>query len=173
MVLFRYEADNPISFMFDPASGVSREQNQDQLKGEGVEISLHWKALGWLNLYFQHSYVDTELNGGGAAPDVPKNNSYLGSNWRINARTNLNLQFTRVADRSRDRVWGDSRADIDDYITSRMKLAYDLNIGRGIDLALIGENIFDEGAYEPSNGAIAGDYPLPGRRFWLEARARF
>ena len=173
MVLFHYEADNLISFMFDPVSGVSRAQNQDQLKGKGVEISLHWKALDWLNLYFQHSYVDTELNGGGAAPDVPKNNSYLGSHWRINARTHLNLQFTRVADRSRDRVRGDTRADIDDYITSRMKLAYDLNIGRGIDLALIGENIFDEEAYEPSNGAIDGDYPLPGRRFWLEARVRF
>ena len=173
VVLFHYQADNLISFMFDPAAGVSRAQNQDRLEGKGAELALHWRARDWLNLYFQHSYVDTELNGHGAAPDVPKHNSYVGGNWRINARTNLNMQLTRVADRSRDRLRGDTRPDIDDYISSRLKLAYTVDAGRRVEVALIGENIFDEKAYEPSNGAIADDYPLPGRRFWLEARARF
>ncbi len=165
--LFSYRAEDLISFVFDPVIAGSQAENQDRLKGEGFELSMLWTPQDSLRLFAQHSFVDTELNGGGAAPDVPKNNSFLAVNWRITDRMDFNVQLTRVADR--ERAAGDPREDIDDYTTTRMKLAYNV----GVELAVIGENVFDEDASEPSTSVIPGDYPLPGRRIWLEATLEF
>jgi outer membrane receptor protein involved in Fe transport len=84
--------------------------------------------------------------------------------------------INHVADR--ERQVGDPRSDIDDYTTLDLVLQY-RNLMDGLDISLIGRNVFDEDVREPSSGQnaanpeIPNDYPLEGSSFTVEFKYNF
>ncbi|MCP4598383.1 TonB-dependent receptor, partial [Neptuniibacter sp.] len=61
---------------------------------------------------------------------------------------------------------------IDDYTLVNLSLRRE-EIAPNLDITLSALNLFDEDAYEPSNGVIPDDYPLEGRSVWLQLSYRF
>jgi iron complex outermembrane receptor protein len=71
-----------------------------------------------------------------------------------------------VGDRAR--AVGDTRNEIGDYTIVNVTLRR--RVGQQWELAASLRNLFDEDGREPSDGTIAGDYPLEGRSLYAELR---
>lgn len=170
--VFQYNAKDLIQFVFNQELHSSQAKNVGRQKGSGGELLISWKPVNTIHLHFHHSYVDTELDDGSYAPNVPRNKSFVVTNWRATDALNLNLRASHVADRERSQQ--DARPDIADYTLVSVKASYSLKVAeQTVAVALIADNLLDEDAREPSNGSIPEDYPLAGRRLWAEVTAKF
>ena len=92
----------------------------------------------------------------------------MNNGWRMNMQANWVI--------GRNRVVGDLRDPVDDYVLVDMNLRKVLS--DHIEVALIINNLLDEDVYEPSPNAmpvpfIPNDLPLAGRSFLGEIRYKF
>ena len=108
---------------------------------------------------------------------APGQQLYVRADWRFRSHWRWNAVVNAVADR--ERVAGDPRDDVDDYVTVDMALRRARLIGN-LELALVVRNLFDEDVREPSvfvAGPIAAfvqdDLPLAGRNAYVELRYRW
>jgi iron complex outermembrane receptor protein len=87
--------------------------------------------------------------------------------WEYRPSWNLNGQLNWIADRSR--AASDTRQPIDDYTTVDVTLRHKSD-NSPWEFALLGHNIFNENAREPSPapGLITNDLPLAGSSYYLE-----
>ncbi len=169
VAVFEYKVEDQILFGDIPGSDAEVAQNSGELDGQGLEAQVAWKPTENLHLFAHHSFVDVRTDSGDNAADVPRNRSYLVANWKFAPKLSLNSSVNHVA--GRERAAADRRADIDDYTTTNLKLEYDLGVKLGLSI----DNLFDQDVREPSaynktGQAIPDDYPMPGRRMWLDAR---
>lgn len=172
---FYYRWDDIIQYIPD-GGGSSTAQNAGEQTGYGMEFEATWDLSDTLelsgNIAWQQS-TDEELDAD--AGNSPEKQLYVQANWEPSVNWRVNLQANWVLDRNR--VFGDSRSAVDDYVwvdlTVRRK-----EILKGLEAALLVKNLFDEDAREPSpNGAplpsIPNDLPLAGRTLLGEIRYRF
>lgn len=170
--VFHYQWDDVIQFVPDPA-GTRTAQNAGEQTGYGAEFSLAWDATRDLtfsgNLALQKS--QDQLTGEDAG-NAPEHQTYLRADWTFLPGWSLDVQTNWVA--SRNRVFGDPRSDIGDYVITDLTLRNRQWAPR-FEFALLVKNLFDDNAREPSLDGdpvpmIPDDLPLAGRAAFLEVR---
>ena len=171
--VFHYQWDDVIQFVGDPGAGTRTAQNAGEQTGYGAEFSLSWDVTEALsltgNLALQKS--QDQLTGEDAG-NAPEHQSYVRADWDLLPGWSLDVQANWVA--SRNRVFGDPRSDIGDYVITDLTLRNRQWAPR-FEVALLVKNLFDENAREPSlDGdplpSIPRDLPLAGRAAFLEVR---
>lgn len=167
--LFYYEMQDIIRFEQNIA------ENTDDQTGHGLEFEAsyspfdNWRLTG--NYAWQSS--DDEQTDD-EAPNVPRQQFYLRSDWEFISGMFANLQINHVMDR--ERAQGDSRSAVDDYTKVDLYLRA-TELLPSWEFAAGVKNLTDEDIYEPSLGTdpvpIPGDLPLGGRSYFAEIRKTF
>ncbi len=168
--VYHYHAKDLVEFVFNESIQGSVAQNIGEQKGKGMELVVKWKPLRNVTIDANYAYIDAEDANGLVIPDIPKHLAYFGSNWQIDEQWNWSLGAKWVG--KRERPLTDARAPLPNYTWVTSKLVRN-NVINNVDVALIINNALDTDAREPSNGAIADDYPQPGRQILLEASYKF
>ncbi len=170
ITFYQYKTTNLIEYVFDPQRNGNVAQNIGKQDGRGVEATLKWRVAQRLNVELNYAHVNAQNGQHQDIHSIPQNQYYAAINWQFAAGWQLHSSINRVSDRVRQA--GDSRAPIADYNMAKMKIQHNDWLP-GMDVALIINNLFDQNARAPSNGAIAKDYPLAGRQLLLEVNYRF
>lgn len=163
--LFRYHANNLITFV--PDGGVQTAQNSGRLKVRGIEYEMSWRSGRRLSMDFNYSFLDNYSNQNIDTSSVPGQMANLLLNYK-RGKINLYAGAKWVADRQR--VEGDPRPPVDDYMLVDTRAHYLVDrweVGVGV------KNLLDEDAREPSNGFIVNDYPAAGRQWLVDATLYF
>ena len=171
--VFHYQWDDVIQFVPDPGGATRTAQNAGEQTGYGAEFALSWDASEALtlsgNLALQKS--QDQLTGEDAG-NAPERDTYLRADWNFLPGWSLNVQTSWIA--SRNRVFGDPRDDVSDYVITDLALRRD-GLLPSLEVALLMKNLLNDHAREPSlNGtpvpAIPDDLPLAGRAAFVEIR---
>ncbi|AWB67428.1 TonB-dependent receptor [Saccharobesus litoralis] len=151
-------------------------QNYGRQTAFGTEVEVNWKASDNIALRANIAYTQPENDlTGQNVPFIPEQQFYAQLDWKISNNLSFNLKNNYVSQRKRDKL--DPRANIDDYWITDFKLSWS-PAELPIELAMIGRNIFDVDAREPSinnNGSVnlPNDLPLAGRNLFGEIRFKF
>ncbi|MHB8790922.1 MAG: TonB-dependent receptor plug domain-containing protein [Desulfobulbaceae bacterium] len=169
--VFIYDIEDIIEYVDDPGQATKTAQNAKDQEGHGFELEADWRILDTLRLMGNVAYQRSkDKNTDEIVPDAPELQVYAAAHWTFLPDWSLDTRYFWIG--NRHRAAGDTRSDIDDYnqvnITLRRK-----NIMGHWDLAVAVRNLFAENIYEPSDGSIPGDYPMPGRSFFAELRYTF
>jgi outer membrane receptor for ferrienterochelin and colicins len=168
--LFVYQADDLIEYVANPAGGKTAQNARDQ-EGYGFEFEMDWQIIPSLQLRANCAFQDSQnQTTDTTVANTPQWQFYINPHWDFWRDWSLDAQWKWIGDRRR--AVGDTRDDVPDYslvgLTLRRK-----NIFRHWDLAVAGRNLLDEDVREPTNPAIPGDYPMPGRSWYAETRLHF
>ncbi|HEV8690192.1 MAG TPA: TonB-dependent receptor, partial [Ideonella sp.] len=149
-------------------------QNQGRQTGKGLEVEAQWEPSRQWRLAADYALQHSENQLTGVDPGLaPRQKAQMRADWRFAPGWQANAQLNWVADRRRQ--FGDTRPPIADYTTVDMALR--ANLGRTWELALVGRNLFDADAREPSPFgvpfvSIPHDLPLPGRAIFVTLGCR-
>lgn len=170
--LFLYQIKDLVEIQFGSEASNALEQS-----GQGFEFEMVWRAAEQLKFVGNYAWQKAEDDDSEAdVPNAPQQQVYVRSIWDLNNDLTASAVVNYVA--GRERQLGDPRSDIDDYTTLDLVLQY-RNLMDGLDISLIGRNIFDEDVREPSSGQnpaspeIPNDYPLEGSSFTVEFKYNF
>lgn len=166
--LFTYRISDLIDFVQDPTGTSVLAENAHEQEGYGFEFEANWQVTSMFRVKMNYAWQNSEdSRSGDTIPDAPGQQFYLGAYWDILPDWSASTQLNWVGDRKR--AAGDGRDAVDDYtlvdLTLRSKA-----IAENLEFAVSVRNLFDEDAYEPSNGTIVNDYMLPGRNIYAELR---
>lgn len=172
--VFRHELSSIIRPVTNiaPALG-STYQNTGKQRGSGGELEITWDASSSLRLSGHYAYQknidETTDHDAGFAPH---HHLYTRADWRFVPGWQVNGQINYVADRQR--AWGDTRPQLDDYISTDLTLrsVRSVRSKRSWDFSASVYNLFNADIREPSRAGsgITYDLPMPGRTYWLQAR---
>ena len=172
---FYYDWTDIIQFVPDANNSTRTAQNAGEQTGYGMEFEAVWEATDNFtltgNLAVQNS-TDETLDV--PAAKSPEKQLYLRADWILPKDWRVNLRANWVMDRNR--LSGDVRPDIDDYVLFDLSLRNVIN--NAFEVALTVNNLFDEDAREPSPNSdpmpfIPNDLPLSGRAVLGEIRYKF
>ena len=121
--------------------------NTGKFTNKGIEVSSAYDITSKLNLTASYSYLHTDVLLGGA----PKNQFFVGANWRPLKQLRLDLQLRHIGSLN---VISGKEVKKQDYTLLNSKIAY-LPV-KGIELFALLDNILDQ-SYEINAG-----YPMPG-----------
>ena len=144
--------------------------NTGSQSGHGLEMEVNWQASNRLNVYANYAYQSSEdKETDSNAADAPEQQAYLRANYAIDHTWSINTQLNHVRDRNR--AFGDTRGDIDNYTVVDLTLRAK-EFAPGFEFALSAKNLFDETVREPSlaPGLIPDDLPQAGRGLFVELR---
>ena len=171
--LFRYEWDDIIQYAQAPGLplGFLQAQNLGEQEGYGFEFEFDWKVSRTLNVLgnFAHQSSEDETTNEDVG-NVPENQFYVRTNWEFKPGWHISPQWNFVMDRQRP--FGDTRSDTDDYDILDLTLRHKSYNGKW-ELALSGRNILNKRAFEPASTSIPGDLPLARRSAWGELRFNY
>ena len=167
--VFVYQIKDLVEIQFGVPASNALEQS-----GRGFEFELEWRPSDDLTLMGNYAWQNAEDDDTNRdVPNAPQQQFYLRSVWDVTQDITASAVFNWVADR--ERPAGDSRDHVDDYAVVDLVIKYS-NLIDGLDISLIGKNIFDEDVREPSTGQfpafpeIPGDYPLEGSSVMMEIK---
>lgn len=170
--LFRYDSENLIEFVADQDATTTTAQNAKNQIGYGFEAEFSWKyndnSLA-LNYSWQHSEnKDTGITTA-LAPKQLFSAIYEAEFFEYFA---FNTKINWIGKRNRE--IGDSRKELDTYATVDIAIHRTLDNAGTWKLSLLGKNIFDETAFDPTHPLVPealgpiGDYPIQGRSLFLQ-----
>lgn len=170
--VFYYKIKDLIDVQFGtPASNALKQS------GHGFELEMVWRPSDVLSIVSNYAWQNAEDDvTSKQIANAPKQQFYLRSVWALNQTMTASSVVNWVADRAR--APGDTRSAIDDYTSVDLVLQYSPAV-EGLDISLVGRNIFDEDMREPSTSQflnapeIPNDYPLEGRSIHLEFTYQF
>jgi len=168
--LFKYQAKDLVGFVFQVERAGKEAQNVGEQRGKGTEFWLKWKPKNNITVDFNYSNLSATDERGQAIADIPQQMAYVSLNWLINDRWQWTIDGKWIADR--DRAPLDLREKLPNYGKVNSKIER-FNVIKGLDVAVIINNLFDRQTKDPSNGNIAEDYPLSGRQVILEMNYGF
>jgi outer membrane receptor protein involved in Fe transport len=177
--LFHYKWSDGIRYVPGASTGIFIADNVGIQKAYGLEFEARWKMTKKSSLLANYAFVKArDENNNHDAGNYPQHSAYLRTDWLLTPNWFLDTQINWVSERQR--VFGDSRSPVDDYITTDLTLRRK-NIRKGHwNFAISVRNLFDVDAREPSLGPdsngiinIPNDLPLAGRHYWLELRYHF
>jgi len=165
LTAFTYKARDMIDFVLDANNTTKTAQNVRDQDGRGYELEWLWKPAASLHLSASYSRQWSEDSHSGATtPDAPGELFKANLTWLPATDWSLATQLAAVGKRSR--APGDTRDAVDDYTRLTLNLTRK-NLASGLDVSLAVRNLADSDGREPSTGAIADDYPLESRSYWL------
>ncbi len=163
--LFAYKARDLIAFT--PVATGTQAANLNEQTGYGIELESTWTPREKTKLVaaftIQHSENDKT---GRIVPYAPGRQLSLSATHKYRFNSWLFISANWVGDRAR--AENDTRPQISDYTVVNANVSR--QISRNFELAIGIRNLFDEDVREPSNGAIAEDFPMEGRSLFLEMR---
>lgn len=171
--VFHYQWKDVIQFLPDPGGATRTAQNAGEQTGYGAEFALTWKAARTLSLTGNMALQKSQdQHTGKDAGNAPGHDTYVRADWDFLPGWRLDLQSSWIADR--DRVFGDPRNNVSDYVITDLALR-NRTWAPKMEVALLVKNLFNDHAREPSlNGApvpaIPGDLPLAGTAAFVEVR---
>lgn len=161
--LFSYKADNLIVYTLQP-DGTSQANNSVKQNGIGAELDFNWNVSNDIEFSMGYSWQDAEDDlTGDDIPDAPQNMLDATIEWEFLEDWNLHIDTRWIL--NRERLRRDPRAPIDDYNWTNAHLRYAPLSGLEIGLSI--RNLFDEKAFEATDGQIPEDFPLEERGYWL------
>lgn len=172
---FYYDWTDIIQFVPDLNGSTRTAQNAGEQTGYGMEFEVNWSATDNLTIVSNFSLQkSTDETLDVAASKSPEKQFYLRGDLALPRDWRVNMQANWVMDRNR--MAGDSRPPIDDYVV--VDLSVRKVLAKSFELGLTLNNLFDEDAREPSpNSApmpfIPNDLPLSGRTVLGEIRYSF
>ena len=172
---FYYNWTDIIQFVPDLSGSTRTAQNAGEQTGYGMEFEVNWSATDDLTISSNFSIQNsTDETQDVAASKSPEKQFYLRGDWELPKEWRVNMQANWVMDRNR--MFGDARPLIDDYIVVDVSVHKVLT--KSFEVGLTINNAFDEDAREPSpNSApmpfIPNDLPLSGRTILGEIRYKF
>jgi len=172
---FYYNWTDIIQFVPDLSGSTRTAQNAGEQTGYGMEFEVNWSATENLTITSNFSIQDsTDETLDVPASKSPEKQFYLRGDWVLPGEWRVDMQANWVMDRNR--MVGDSRPEIDDYIIVDVSVRKQLT--KSFEVGLTINNAFDEDAREPSpNSApmpfIPNDLPLSGRTVLGEIRYNF
>lgn len=165
LTAFTYTASDMIDFVLDADATTKTAQNARDQDGRGYELEFLWKPAASLHLsasysrqWSQDSHTDATI------PDAPGEQLKANLTWLPVADWSLAAQLAAIGKRAR--AAGDTRPAVADYTRLNLNLTRK-NLAAGLDLSLAMRNAANTDEREPSTGAIAADYPLESRSYWL------
>lgn len=170
--IFRYEAEKLIEFVPDQGTTNTTAQNEKDQSGYGLEAQLNWEYENHsisINYSWQNSEDDaTNIR----VPLAPK--QLFNANYRNELTDNLsfNAKFNWIGERTRE--VGDSRKELSNFSTLDIAIHWNVLNSETWQLSLIGKNIFDKSAYDPSHPLVPealgpmSDYPIEGRSVFFQ-----
>jgi iron complex outermembrane receptor protein len=163
--VFRYEADNIITFV--PVEGVQVAQNSGELEVRGLEYQVSWRPGQFLSVDFNYSLLDDTTRKDVDFSAVPKRMANLAAHWRF---SNWHWYVGAKWVGERERAPGDLRSAIEDYVwlDTRLQTRW-----QAFEVGVALKNLADADAREPSNGFIPDDYPLAGRQWLVDVSYAF
>ena len=169
--LFAYDIKDLVEIEFQSPASNSGEQS-----GKGFEFELEWDPVENLRVTANYAWqrAEDDENNRDVA-NAPQEQIYFRAAYDISNSMLGSVVVNHVMDRERPE--GDSRSAIDDYTTLDAVLSYQ-NVYQGLDIALIGRNLFDVDVREPSSVGPFGveipqDYPMEGRSATIEVTYHF
>lgn len=172
---FYYNWTDIIQFVPDSSGSTRTAQNAGEQTGYGMEFEVNWSATENFSVTSNFSIQNsTDETMDVPAAKSPEKQFYLRADWILPRDWRVNMQANWVMDRNR--VFGDLRPQIDDYIV--VDLSVRKRLRKSFELGLTVNNAFDEDAREPSANAvpmpfIPNDLPLSGRTILGEIRYSF
>lgn len=164
--LFYYQAKDLINWIAQ-GDGTNVAQNSDNQNGYGAELEAHWKPSESLKIKAGYAWQNSENQTTKQdIADAPGQTFNVSINWDINEELKLYIDTHWIM--SRERLSSDIRDNIDDY--NRTNISANYKVSNNLSMKFTVRNAFDSNALEPSNGQIAGDYPLETRGYWLSVR---
>lgn len=170
--LFKYHSRNLIEFVADQDTTSTTAQNSKNQKGFGFETELSWKfnnnALA-LNYSWQHSEDETTGITVALAPEQLFSAIY---DAELSESLTFNTKINWIGKRNRE--IDDPRPALANYASVDMAIHWTLNYVGTWKLSLLGKNIFDKSAFEPSHPLVPealgpmGDYPIQGRSVYIQ-----
>ncbi|SHI48140.1 iron complex outermembrane recepter protein [Malonomonas rubra DSM 5091] len=169
--LYLYRANGLIEYVSN-GDGTKTAQNIRDQEGYGFELEANWDATDKLRLSANYSWqYSVDCDSDKRVSDAPGQQVFISSNWNFLPNWRLYSQLNWIA--SRHRSDSDTREKVDDYLLVDLSLQR-TQIFKRLTVKLSVRNLFDEDAYEPSDGdKISDDYPLEGRSLWCELSYRF
>ncbi len=161
--IYKYQATDLISVV------AGKKENVLEQDGIGSEFEAHWQLNEHLKIKLGYAWQDAEDSDNNAVADAPQNTFDINIQWKI--MPDLTLYAASFWIINRDRATTDLRPKIEDYNLTNLTINY-----TGFDnttLTLAAKNVFNSDAREASNGAIAEDYPLEQRGYWLTASYQY
>jgi vitamin B12 transporter len=162
---FQLDTDNLIDFSYATSSYV---QTVGTTRRRGVETSLTWAALPWLDLTGAYTYTHTQQPDGARRPRVPVHDLALSATvrpaerWEFSATTHL---VADVQDRISPSYGTFQDVALDDYVLLDAKIAYKPT--DTMEIYLRGENLLNQ-KYQVVRG-----YGMPGIAVFGGFRASF
>lgn len=165
LTLFRYRANNLVTYAPLPPQTGLHAQNLSRRDGRGGEAELRWQPMPELQLAAVASVVDArDADTGAKLPDVPRQQYVLTGWYRPYERWTLGWAGKQV--NNRVRAPGDNRPSLKDYANLDVNLgAQELWPGLSLNLAI--RNLTDRRQREPGDTNLADDLPMPGRTLWF------
>ncbi len=163
--IYTYQIHDLIDFINNEA------RNAKDQRGYGFEAEANWKLSKTLQILGNVAWQKSEnADTNETVAAAPGHQLSVGARWKFKPNWSLNPRFNWVA--ARKRAASDTREDIKDYTIVDLILRYNIP-NNPLEFAAAIRNALDEDAREPSNGPIAGDYPLEGRSVYIEAIYHF
>lgn len=170
--MFRYESKNLIEFVADQGATTTTAQNAKNQLGYGFEVDFSWK-YNINSLAFNYSWQHSEDKDTGVTTALaPK--QLFSAIYQIEFSEHLTFNTKTNWIGKRNRETDDSRKLLDNYATVDMAIHWTLNNAGTWKLSLLGKNILDETAFEPTHPLVPealgpiGDYPIQGRSLYLQ-----
>ena len=151
-----------------PGSGATY-QNIGRQDGRGFEAEATWEPGPRLRMMAHHAHQRSiDLGTGLSAPNAPRQQSYLRSEWRFARGWLAHAALNHVADTRR--APGDARPPVKDATTLDLGLRSTPHRG-GCDLSLLVQNAGNADVREPSlaPGLVRNDLPMAPRSVSLQA----
>jgi iron complex outermembrane receptor protein len=161
--VFSYRSEKMISWLSN-GDGTNTAQNATSQKGKGFELESRWQLSDAVDIKLGYAWQDSaDVASDQVVADAPAKMFDTRIQWKLSESLKLHLDSRWIIDRARLAV--DLRQPIDNYNTTNITSSYRLSEQLSIDLTV--RNLFDEKYFEPSDGQIAGDYPMEKRAAWL------
>jgi len=169
--IFAFENRNLIEFIPDADTPTITAQNANNQEGSGFEMEIDWQARDRLRVQGNYAWHNLEDKASGEQiSDSPGRQLFFAVSWQFLPRWFVYTQLDWVADRERSSR--DPRPEVGNYVRCDLNVRRQKVLARW-DIALQVRNLFDESIFEPSDGAIPGDYPQEQRSFLLEMKYRW
>ncbi len=172
--VFYYEWDNVIRYVSRGVS-LARAENTAAQSGYGIEFEGVRPLTDTLSLFGSFAVMQVEDDDGNDIPGQPFEDAYVRLDWLPHHSFTLSTEANWIGAREREK--SDPRGSLDGYTVFNIKATKKLK--SGVDLSVVGRNLFDSDMREPFPATEEGLVAVPedikfGRRvFYVEAVYRF
>ncbi len=168
--LYYYRIKDLIALVPDAGKPSSTFQNSGNQDGYGSELEWNWQVQEQWNLsgnyawqYARNNETKRRVTG------VPEHQVYVAAAWQFVPKWQLQSQVNWVGSRINPIADNGKLGDYQtvDFTVRGKKLYGHLNIAASL------HNAFDTNYWEPAAVKIGGNFPMPGRSFYLETSINF